>query len=187
MVFYGNPSPSIRIMLISKDVAKENSYIDCIRKIVMSGSQIYGNTGWEPETGSKVSYEEAILEVKSALVDFSVMAMKFKKQRKESFMMFPLMDKDLRVVRYNGACEIIFWHLLASAYDESEVQWGTKVEELAAQIGFTKPMLFDWHKAVDYVLDGNVFDLECKVDFESEEAKIFFMHLYERQDFRSFE
>ena len=95
--FYGNPSPSIGIMLISKDDAKKNPYIDCIRKTTMVGSQIYGKTGWDPETGSKVSYEEAVLEVKSALADFSVLAMKFKKQRKESFMMFPLMEKDLRV------------------------------------------------------------------------------------------
>lgn len=182
--FYDKVNPSIRIFLISKELAEKNPYLNCIRNAVRV-NPIFPppkESGWNPETGSKVGLEEMILEVKTALVEFSGEAMKFKKQRTTSIMLCPLMPKDLHETKYNCACEIIFWHLLALVYDESNDQELAKTEDLAIQIGFTKAMLRDWHKAVDYVLEGNVFDLNCELKFESEEAKIFFLHLYERSD-----
>lgn len=183
--FYDKVNPSIRIFLISKDMAAKNPYLNCIRNTVRVSSTFppTQESGWNPETGTKVGLEEMILEVKTALVEFSGDALKFKKQRTTSATLFPLMSEDLHEKRYNCACEIVFWHLLAMTYDNFNDQELAKTEDLAFQIGFTKAMLRDWHKAVGYVLEGNVFDLKCELKFESEEAKIFFLHLYERSDF----
>lgn len=183
--FYGRLQPTMRIIFISKELADKSPYMHSIRNAVSIKYKIAPcqREGWNPETGSKVSLEEAIQEVKQALVEFSGTAMEYKKQRTTSFMMFPLTSDALaKNTEANGACEIVFWHLLASVYDDSNNQDLAKSEDLAFQIGFTKPMLRDWHKAVDYVLEGNIFDLDCKLRFESEEANIFFLHLYERQD-----
>ena len=186
--FFDRMQPTMRIVFISKELARKNPYLNCIRNTVSIDCKIFPSQtdGWNPETGSKASLEEAIQEVKSALVEFSGTALKYKKQRTTSFMMFPLTSDALaKNTEANGACEIVFWHLLASVYDDSHDPDLAKAEDLAFQIGFTKAMLRDWHKAVDYVLDGNLFDLECQLRFESEEANIFFLHLYERACFKS--
>ena len=187
--FYERVQPTIQIMFISKELAAKNPYLNCIRNTVKVKPTLPSReeSGWNPETGSKVGLEEAILEMKSALVEFSVEAMKFKKKRTTSGMMFPLITDDLKATKYNAACEIVFWHLLASHYDDSHDQDFAKAEELPLQIGFTKPMLQDWRKAVDYVLEGNIFEVDCDLKFESEEAKIFFLHLYERADVWEYE
>lgn len=186
--FYGGVLPNIQILFISKELAAKNPYINCIRNSVSVNSLLQQQKrGWNPETGSEASLTEIIKDVKIALVEFSGEAIRFKKQRTTSGMMFPLLTDDLKATKYNCACEIVFWHLLALNYDDSANLELAKAKKLGAQIGFTETMLNDWQKAVDYVLNGNIFDLDCKLKFESEEANIFFLHLYERADLWSFD
>lgn len=183
--FYERIQPTMRIIFISKELAEKNLYLNCIRNNVIIKHKIAScqDDGWNPETGSKAGLEQAIQEVKHALVAFSSVALRYKKQRTTSFMMFPLTSDDLaKNTEANGACEIVFWHLLALAYDDSHNIDLAKVEDMAFKLGFKESMFRDWQKAVNYVLEGNVFDLDCKLKFDSEEANIFFLHLYERPD-----
>ncbi|SEH23138.1 hypothetical protein [Selenomonas sp. KH1T6] len=186
--FYENVQPNIQISFISKGLASRNPYINCIRNTVNINSLLQQQKiGWNPEKCSEACLTEMVQVTKNALVEFSEEAIKFKKQRTTSAMMFPLLTGDLKAAKYNSACEIVFWHLLALNYDDSDDCDLAKAKDLGLRIGFTEVMLHDWQRAVDYVMDGNIFDLDCKLKFDSEEANIFFLHLYERPDLWNFD
>ena len=181
--FFDRPSSDMPILLIPQERINANPYLKCIKDIAISRSAIGKGEVWTPETGSKVGLEEAIQHAKSALVDFSDEALKFKKKRNTDGIMFPLTTATLpQQTRYYNSCELVFWHLLALAYEEPSREESARIDDFAIQIGFTKTMLQDWKKALEYILDENVFDNNCTIDFESEEAKIFFLHIYERSE-----
>lgn len=73
---------------------------------------------------------------------------------------------------------LIFWALVLAAIDEefykNEVNM---IADLAYMLDFNEDMMADWIKAVKYLLDGNMFSENMKIDFKTKEANLFFKHI----------
>lgn len=178
--FYDTFRPTIPILLISVEDAAENLYLKSIKNTVEN--PLSNQSVWNPEIGSKNSYEDIVQHVRQTVMEFSGIVLKLKRNRANG-MLAPLTAINLRQdPKYSNALEIPFWHFLASAQNDTSDEQTAKADELARLLCFTEPMLRDWHKAVDYVLSGNIFNDECIMKFESEEAKCFFLHIYDRSD-----
>jgi len=77
------------------------------------------------------------------------------------------------VLRYYN----VFWNLFLLTLDDKiyETQLN-KVIELACYCDFDEPMMRDWCRAVEYVLEGNKLSEECDFECETVEGLEFFLH-----------
>ncbi len=77
-----------------------------------------------------------------------------------------------RHVYYN-----IFWNLFLIALDDEIYnEQMMNVVELAYFFDFDAPMLRDWCRAVEYVIDGNKLSENCDFECETVEGARFFLH-----------
>ena len=71
----------------------------------------------------------------------------------------------------------VFWNLFAlTMYDDIYNESTSCVMELAQYLGFTEPMLHDWCRAVEYVMNGNQLSEGCDLQCETVEGRRFFLH-----------
>ena len=177
--FNGKIKPAIPLILITREQAAQNPYLNCIKEIVTKEPLPGEYSGWSPETGSKDGWEETIVTIKRDITEFSYEALRLKKKMQRDGMLSPLTYfSNENEARYCRACEIAYWHLLALKYDETNDPELQKTADVINQIGFTAKMTEDWRAAAEYTFNGNVFDEDCNLKFVSEEAKIFFLHIY---------
>lgn len=71
----------------------------------------------------------------------------------------------------------IFWNIFLAYMDrevyDNELQL---VIDMAYLVGFDEMMIRDWCKAVKHALQGNCFSKDSALDFETREARQFFLH-----------
>ena len=84
----------------------------------------------------------------------------------------------------NKAYYNLFWNLFLLALDEDIYnEQLSNVIEFAHYLDFDEPMLRDWCRAVEYVMNGNKLSENCDFKCETLEGARFFLHKeYEQQD-----
>ena len=72
---------------------------------------------------------------------------------------------------------IIFWmFFLAALDDEIYNNELDSIIDIAYCMDFDEAMIRDWCRAVEYVMQGNHFSINCDLQLETEEGKQFFLH-----------
>ena len=78
---------------------------------------------------------------------------------------------------FNEFYRLIFWLLFSAAVsDEIYNNELPNIIDFAYCLGFDEALTRDWCKAVAYVIEGNKLSDKSKIDFETREAKAFFLH-----------
>ena len=71
----------------------------------------------------------------------------------------------------------VFWNIFLLAIDDEIYDKQiSDVMSLAQLVGFNEAMMRDWCRAVEYVMEGNMFSKDCDFQCETDEGKTFFLH-----------
>lgn len=122
--------------------------------------------------------------IKDCILEPGVLAQEIRKLKNMSKCECPFPDPDwcwcdnveYETSKIRGG--IIFLGLLLAAVNEDFYnEQISMVSDLACMLEFTEEMMSDWITAVKYLLDGNKFCENMKLEFKTLEANLFFKHV----------